>query len=61
MDRREAVSELERVAILLDATASAIEIEDPAYGPAVAPMRRAATELRLSIATLAELWAEVEP
>lgn len=58
MDKSEAVSELERVAILLDSTAEAITIEDPRYAIAVEPMRRSAAELRTAIENLRALWAD---
>lgn len=58
MDKDEAVTELDRVALLLEATADAIEIEDPRYAVAVEPMRRSAAELRDAIANLRALWSE---
>ena len=59
MEHSEAVSELDRVALLLSATADAIEIEDPTYAIAVEPMRKSATYLREAIENLRALW-EVE-
>jgi hypothetical protein len=58
VDRAEALSELDRVALLLSATADAIEVEDPAYAIAVEPMRKSATYLREAIENLRALWEE---
>jgi hypothetical protein len=58
VDKTEAVTELERVALLLSATADAIEVEDPSYAIAVEPMRKSATYLREAIENLRALWEE---
>lgn len=56
MDHAEAISELERVALLLEATAAAIEIEAPGRGSAVARLRSAASELSAGVEELRVVW-----
>jgi len=56
VDREEALSELARVAILLDATAYGFEAEDPRAAAGVAEIQRSAEALRSGIAALRDVW-----